>query len=71
MTNIDSSKVAGVDKFSGRFLKGGANILAKPISAIYNLSISQKVFSNTYKVVKLKSIFKKGKETDPSKCKPI
>ena len=41
MTNIESSKAAGVDKLSGRFLKDGANILAKPISALCNLSISQ------------------------------
>ena len=41
MTNIESSKAAGVDKLSGRFLKDGANILAKPISALCNLSVSQ------------------------------
>ena len=66
MTNIEISKAAGVDKLSGRFLKGGANILAKPISTLCNLSISQGVFPNAYKVVKLKPIFKKGKKTDPS-----
>ena len=38
MTNIESSKAAGEDKLSGRFLKDGTNILAKPISA---LAISQ------------------------------
>ena len=41
MKNIESSKAAGVDKLSGRFLKDDANILTKPISAICNLSISQ------------------------------
>ena len=40
MTNIESSKDAGVDKLSGRFLKDGVNILAKPVSALCNLSIS-------------------------------
>ena len=44
MTNIEWSEVAGVDKLSGRFLKDGANILAKPISALCNLSVSQGVF---------------------------
>ena len=71
MTNIESSKAAGVDKLSGRFLKDGANILAKPISAICNLSISQGVFPNACKVAKLKPIFKKGKKTDPSNYRPI
>ena len=71
MTNIESSKAAGVDKLSGRFLKDGANILAKPISALCNLSISQGVFPSACKVAKLKPIFKKGKKTDTSDYRPI
>ena len=71
MTNIQSYKAAGVDKLSGRFLKDGANILAKPISTLCNLSISQRVFPNACKVVKLKPIFKKGKKTDPSNYRLI
>ena len=34
MSSIESSKATGVDKLSCRFLKDGANILAKPISAL-------------------------------------
>ena len=71
LTNIESSKAAGVDKLSGRFLKDGANILAKPISALCNISISQGVFPSACKVAKLKPIFKKGKKTDPSNYRPI
>ena len=71
MTNIESSKAAGVDKLSGRFLKDGANILAKPISTLCNLSISQGVFPNACKVAKLKPISKKGKKTDPSNYRLI
>ena len=71
MTNIESSKATGVDKLSGRFLKDGANILAKLISALYNLSISQGVFPSVFKVAKLKPIFKKEKKTDPSNYRPI
>ena len=71
MTNIESSKAAGVDKLSGKFLKDSANILAKPISAIYNLSISQGVFPNACKIAKLKPIFKKEKKTDPSNYRSI
>ena len=71
MTNIESSKAPGVDKLSGKFLKDGANILEKPISALCNLSISQGVFPSACKVVKLKPIFKKGKKTNPSNYRPI
>ena len=53
------------------FLKDGANMLAKPISVLCNLSISQGVFPNACKVAKLKPIFKMGKKTDPSDCRPI
>ena len=62
MTNIVISKAAGVDKLSSRFLKDGANILAKPISTLCNLSITQGVFPNACKVAKLKPIFK-GQES--------
>ena len=55
----------------GRFLKDGADILPKSVSALCNLSISQGVFPSACKVVKLKPIFKKGKKTDPSNYRPI
>ena len=66
MTCIESSKAAGVDRLSGRFLKIGVDILAKPISALCNLSISQRVFLNACKASKLRPILKKRKKTDPS-----
>ena len=71
MTNIESSEAAGVDKLSGRFLKDGTNILAKPISTLCNLSISQGFFPNACKFAKLKPFLKKGKKTDPSNYRPI
>ena len=69
--NINISKAAGINNISGKFLKDGAEILAKPLSEICNLSITSKAFPNACKVAKLKSIFKKGKKTDPSNYRPI
>ena len=40
MQDIKGSKAAGLGKLSGRFLSDGADILAKPVSALCNLSIS-------------------------------
>ena len=71
MQDIKSSKAVGIDKFSGKFLKDGADILAKPVSALCNLSISWGVFPSACKVAKLKPIFKKGKKIDPSNYRPI
>ena len=54
-----------------KFLKDGANILAKPICALCNLSVSLGVFPNAYKVAKLKPVFKKEKKNNPYNCRPI
>ena len=40
MRDIKSSKAAGVDKLSGKFLKDGPDVLAKPVSALCKFSIS-------------------------------
>ena len=39
LKNIDPTKASGIDNISGRFIKDGATILAKPISQLCNLSI--------------------------------
>ena len=70
MQDIKSSKAAGVDKLSGKFLKDRADILVKSASALCNLSISQGVFPSACKVAKLKPIFEKGKKTVPSNYRP-
>ena len=64
MQDIDILQTAGIN-LSGKFLKDGAEILAKPLSEICNLSITSRTFPNVSKVLKLKPIFKKGKKTDP------
>ena len=69
--DIKSSQAAAVDKLLGRFSKDGADILAKRVSALFNLSISQGVFRSASKVEKLKPTFKKETKTDPSNYRPI
>ena len=55
----------------GRFLKDGADIVAKPVSALCNLSATRRIFPSACKVAKLKPIFQKGKKTDPWNYRPI
>ena len=57
---IDISKAIEIDKISGRFLKNGANILAKPIAEICNTSIFSGLFPSYCKIAKLKFLYKKG-----------
>ena len=56
---------------SGRFLKDGANNLAKAIAKICNISILPGIFPSDWKVVKLKPLYKKGSKTDPENFRPI
>ena len=60
--DIDTSKAAGIDRLPGRFLKDGANVLAKPITDICNLSVSLNKFPSAFKLAKAKLIFKKGQK---------
>ena len=64
---IDISKAAGIHKISGRFLKDGANILAKPIGKTCNISISSGLSPSDCKIAKLKPLYKKRIQNQPWK----
>ena len=53
LRDIDTSKAAGIDRFPGRFRKDGANVLAKPVTDICNLSISLNKFPSAFKLAKV------------------
>ena len=58
---INTKKSAGINNLSEKFLRDGANILAKPVSKICNLSIKYSLFPTDYQIAKLKPLFKKLK----------
>ena len=55
---------------SGKLLKDGAQILAKPISELCNLSMTLESYPDACKTGKVKPIFKKGSKTDSSNYRP-
>ena len=71
LKNINEDKATGIDNLSGKFLKDGAAVLAKPISQICSLSIKYSHFPTDCKIVKLKPLFKKGSRTAPKNYRPI
>ena len=71
LQNLEPNKAAGIDNISGKFLKDGAEILAKPISQICNLSIKKSKFPSQCKIAKVTPLFKKGSKTDPKNYCPI
>ena len=72
MRHIDTSKATGIDRLPGRFLKNRADVLAKPITDICNLSIYLNKFPRDFKfIAKDKPIFKKDRKTNVSTYQPI
>ena len=71
LNDMNPDKAAGTDNLSGKFLKDGASILAKPISKICNLSIKYSIFPTDCQIAKLKPLFEKGSTTDPINYRPI
>ena len=71
MKGLNLSKATGIDNLSGKFLKDGAHVLARPISQLCNLSIKLNFFPRRSKIAKVKPLFKKGSKTDPQNYRPI
>ena len=71
LKNAKVSKAAGLDNLSGCFLKDGAEVLAKFITDICNLSFTSGKFPDSCKLIKLKPIYKKGSLTEASNCRLI
>ena len=71
LEGINPTKAAGLDNLAGKFLKDGAQILAKPVSELCNLSISLSLFPEDCKQAKLKPLFKKGSRDEPKNYRPI
>ena len=59
MQDIKSSKAAGIDKLSGKFLKDGADILAKPVSTLCIINLRRSL-SKCLQSCETKAYIQKG-----------
>ena len=64
LKNVEVTKAAGIDQISGKVLKDGARVLAKPISEMCNLFMALGSFPDACKIAKVKPLLKKGSKTD-------
>uniref|UniRef100_A0A3Q4A9I4 SH3 domain-containing protein n=1 Tax=Mola mola TaxID=94237 RepID=A0A3Q4A9I4_MOLML len=71
ITKLDSNKSAGYDGFDPMFLKVAANIIAAPITYLFNLSICLSVFPSDWKSAMIFPLFKGGSGSDPNCYTPI
>ena len=66
-----ATKAASIDKLSGKLLKDGTDVLARPISQLCNLSIKLNSFRRCCKIAKIKLHFKKVSIIDLQNYLPI
>ena len=70
LEDVNPAKSEGLDNLTGKFLKGGASILATLITDMYNLSISLSAFPDDCKIAKLKPIYEKDSKIKPKNYGP-
>ena len=71
MKNVEVTKAVGIYQISGKYLKDGVRILSKPISELCNIFMTLGSFPDACKIVKVKSLFKKGSKMNSSNYRPI
>ena len=61
LRGLKAGKVAGLDIFPARLLVDSADIVAKPLTSIINMSLKSGVVPLEWKSVHVIALFKKGK----------
>ena len=68
---LKASKASGLDTISPRLLKDAAEVIAKPLTRIINISLSQGRIPDEWKCARVTPLFKKGDVTDMDNFRPI
>ena len=71
LKELKPRKATGIDGIPSRLLKDGADALASPLSAIFNLSIQQNVIPAEWKKAKVTPLHKSGAKDNPQNYRPI
>ena len=71
LNKLKPSKSPGPDGLHPRVLKEAAEIIAKPLSIIFNKSIEQGTVPDDWKLAHVTALFKKGKATSPGNYRPV
>ena len=71
LKSLDISKATGPDEISTRLLKEAAPSIYKPLTKLFNLSLSQKQFPSIWKEAHVTPLHKKGEENLCNNYRPI
>ena len=69
--SLNLNKASGPDLISHKMLKGAAKAISKPITILFNRSLDESTFPDTWKIANVIPIYKKGLASDPSNYRPI
>ena len=71
LDSLNTSKSPGPDQISPRILKELSGCLSKPLSLIFNASLSNQYVPNEWKEANITAIYKKGDQKDPGNYRPV
>ena len=66
LANLNTYKASGPDLLSPRLLKEGSNVLAEPLTILFNSSLAKCHFPNVWKDANVTPIFKKDDKSSPT-----
>ena len=72
LNSLDPNKSTGPDDIPTKLLKISAILIVEPLTKLFNKSLNQGIFSNSWKTANIKPIFKnKGSPANPTNYRPI
>ena len=71
LKDLIPTKAPGIDKIHPKVLKETANVIAKPLTFIFNLSIAEGQLPSQWLDAIVTPIYKKGPRSDPANYRPV
>lgn len=71
LSKLSVSKSSGIDGISARLLKDAATVISEPLTTIFNRSLSNGTFPDSWKTAKVFPIYKGNAKNDPNNYRPI
>jgi hypothetical protein len=71
INSLDLDKASGPDFISHRMLKGVSRTISKPLSILFNRSLQEETFPDSWKMAHVIPLYKKNDKSMPSNYRPV
>ena len=71
LKELDASKAMGPDNINPFLIKSMAEVFVKPLTLIFQKSVSSGIVPSAWKEARITLIYKKGNKTEPSNYQPV